>query len=139
MNNSKDTEPKAPICKVCGVRTYLTSFYYIKTKDRRKKKNNRRLIYRCPNCNRYVNVHKGTNIPLGFPGDKELRIWRVYTHKVFDSLWHKSGDRKKTYRWLAKQLNIEFEECHIGKFDSKMCKLAIEVCIKELARKPQRN
>lgn len=128
---------KAPICKTCGVKTYLTSFYYLKNRRSRKNKSNCRLIYMCPQCHRYVNVHRGTNEPLGFPGDKELRIWRKFTHSVFDRLWQRNGNRNKTYQWLAKKLNIEFEECHIGNFDSKQCKKTIEICIKELARKPQ--
>lgn len=135
----ENTELKAPLCKVCGVRTYLTSFYYIKTKSKKRKKNNRRLIYRCPECHRYVNVHRGTNEPLGFPGDKELRLWRSFTHRVFDKLWQRTGNREKWYHWLAKKLNVPYEDCHIGKFDSDLCKKTIEICIKEMARKPQQK
>lgn len=133
----EDSESKAPICKMCGVRTYLTSFYYIGNRSsRRKHKNNGRLIYMCPKCHHYVNVHKGTNKPLGYPGDKELRLWRIVTHYVFDKLWHKSGNRKKTYTWLSRILKIEESDCHIGMFDSEQCKKTIEICLKELARKP---
>lgn len=135
----KDTEEfksRAPICKICGVKTYLTSFRYIRSNKNKKHKRNGRLIYICPNCHRYVNVHKDTNKPLGFPGDKELRLWRTYTHYIFDKLWQRSGNRKKAYTWLARKMNIEVSQCHIGMFDSTQCKIAIELCIKELSRKP---
>lgn len=129
-------ESAVPICKVCGVRTYLTSFYFIKGSHKKHKRGDHKLIYRCPNCHRYVNVHKGTNKPMGFPGDKELRLWRIYTHEVFDDLWRKSGNRKKAYTWLARQMNIPVKDCHIGNFDSEDCKRAIELCIREMARVP---
>ena len=140
--NKKDEvfESKAPICPYCGTKTYLTSFRYMRVKNRTKNANKarNRLIYMCPNCHKYVNVHKGTNIPMGYPGDKELRLWRRYTHMVFDDLWHKSGNRKKAYTWLSRVLGLETDECHIGMFNSEQCKLAIEVCIKELARVPSK-
>lgn len=129
---------KAPICKSCGVKTYLTSFRFINNRNRKRKynKNYSRLIYMCPNCHQYVNVHKGTNEPLGFPGDKELRLWRVFTHYIFDKMWQKLGNRNKAYKWLARKLKISIDDCHIGKFDSAQCKTTIELCIKEMSRKP---
>lgn len=142
MDKDKETfESKAPICKKCGAKTYLTSFYYIRNSRQRIKRKysrgNRRLIYICPICHSYVNVHRNTNEPLGYPGDKELRLWRKFTHNVFDSLWHKTGNRQKAYTWLARKLKIEQTKCHIGMFDSNLCKKTIELCLKEMARKPR--
>lgn len=134
----EDFQSRAPICKMCGVKTYLTSFRYIKSRRKKKHKGNNRLIYMCPNCHNYVNVHKETNLPLGHPGDKEVRIWRIFTHKVFDKVWQKTGNRAKAYTWLARRMGINEKDCHIGMFDSNQCKLAIEICIKELARKPDK-
>lgn len=124
-----------PICPHCGVKTYLTSFKYMRH-SRKKVKGRNRLIYRCPECGRYVNVHKGTNIAMGFPGDKELRLWRKFTHDIFDKIWRRSGNRKKAYTWLSRNLGIPIDECHIGMFTSEQCKATIELCIKELARVP---
>ena len=141
MIKTRDEENKefksiAPVCKYCGTKTYLTSFKYLKFRDKKKHAHKNRLIYRCPKCNRYVNVHKGTNKPLGFPGDKELRLWRKFTHMIFDEVWKKNGNRKKTYTWLARNLGIDIEECHIGMFTSEECELTIEMSIKELCRLP---
>lgn len=135
--NEKIEEYKsnAPICKICGVKTYLTSFRYFK--KRKKGKGDNRLIYMCPKCHNFVNVHKQTNQPLGFPGSKEVRLWRTYAHRIFDKLWEqKHMTRTKAYTWLSRKMKISSEECHIGMFDSSQCKLVIELCIKELSRKP---
>lgn len=137
-NEINESEGKAPICRYCGVKTYLTSFRYMK-RTKKYQKGRNRLIYRCPNCGRFVNVHRGTAIAMGFPGDKELRLWRKYTHHIFDQLWLKRGNRKKAYTWLARNLGIDINECHIGMFTSEQCKLTIELCIKELSRLPEKT
>jgi predicted nuclease of restriction endonuclease-like RecB superfamily len=38
--------------------------------------------------------------------------------------------RKEAYLWLADELNIEPEECHIGMFDIPTCEKAIRILIK---------
>lgn len=142
MNNKKEiineSNSKAPICVHCGKKTYLTSFFLRPHKKYNKwsaPSGNHRLVYVCPKCGRYVHVHKGTNTPMGIPGDRELRAWRTLTHYVFDQLWNKKGGRKKAYIWLAKKLKLDIDECHIGMFDEDMCKKVIEICIKELSRR----
>jgi hypothetical protein len=36
-------------------------------------------------------------------------------HKEFDKLWKYGGmTRKQAYAWLARELGIEFEECHFS-------------------------
>lgn len=130
---------KAPICPYCGTKTYLTSFRYMKLRSfkRGANKGRNRLVYMCPKCHKHVNVHRGTNIAMGFPGDSEVKLWRKFTHYIFDQLWRKkNGNRKKCYTWLSKNLGIDQEECHIGMFTSEECKRAIELCIKELSRLP---
>lgn len=142
MKNKKEiideSNSKAPICKYCGKKTFLTSFFLRNNKKYAKWKSpggNRKLIYVCPKCGRYVNVHKGTNEPMGFPGDRELRLWRTLTHHVFDQLWNKKGGRKKSYIWLAKKMKLDIDECHVGMFDEDMCKKAIDICVKELSKR----
>lgn len=133
----KDTS-SAPICIYCGHRTYMTSFRYIKYgRNKKRQKGDNRIIYRCPKCLNYVNTHYKTKKAMGFPGNKELRIWRIYVHKVFDELWHKKikKSREKAYIWLARMLNIDINDCHISMFNIEQCKSAIDICIKELAKK----
>lgn len=143
MKTKKNIEHQnmsAPICIYCGSRTYMTSFRYIKYgKNKKRQKGDNRIIYRCPKCLHYVNTHHKTNKAMGFPGDKELRIWRIYTHKIFDELWQKKikKSRDKAYIWLARMLNIDIKDCHMAMFDIEQCKSIIDICIKEMAQKKE--
>lgn len=96
-------------------------------------------IWLCMNCRAYVGVHKNDdmNRPLGRLANAELREWKKKAHAAFDPLWKgkmrrdncsKGKARKAGYTWLAKQLGIPFDECHIGMFDVDMCKRVVEVC-----------
>lgn len=105
------------------------------------------LMYICssyPACDAYVGVHKGSCKPLGRLANYELRRWKNKAHAAFDPLWRVSLDEKlrdghsrsyirnKAYKWLAKQLDIETKDCHIGMFDIYMCKRVVEICWKIL-------
>lgn len=90
-----------------------------------------------PKCDAYVGCHPHSDKPLGQLADKELRYWKKRTHAIFDPLWKfektnkyykKSYARTARYQWLAKKLNIEMKDCHIGMFDIVLCKKAIEIC-----------
>lgn len=95
------------------------------------------LLYLCekyPVCDSYVGVHKGTNKPLGRLANSELREWKKRAHSAFDPIWQKKMIKKKrargsAYKWLASQLNITFDECHIGMFDVEQCKRVVEICV----------
>jgi hypothetical protein len=95
-------------------------------------------FYQCAPCDAYVGCHKknqkyqldGTE-PLGRLANSELRMWKSRTHRVFDPLWQKKdmfASRKGAYQWLADELHINIEKCHVGMFDIEMCKEAIEAC-----------
>ena len=92
------------------------------------------MIYCCPNwpkCDSYVGVHKGSDAPLGRMANAELRKIKVAAHAIFDPRWKDSkerGARSKAYNWLAGQLGLRPDECHIGMFDVEMCLKVIEVC-----------
>ncbi len=89
------------------------------------------MIYLCKPCDAYVGVHKGTNEALGRLADKDLRFWKKEAHKYFDALWRRKkskGARSRGYAWLAKQLKISPELCHIGMFDIKTCQEAVNLC-----------
>ncbi len=48
---------------------------------------------------------------------------------LFDPLWRdKKMKRKAAYTWLADQLGIHVNDCHIGMFDVDMCRRVVEVC-----------
>ncbi|MDS4028615.1 MAG: zinc-finger-containing protein [Candidatus Contendobacter sp.] len=86
-------------------------------------------FYQCPPCDAYVECHPGTDRPLGRLANAELRRAKSAAHAAFDPLW-KQGPwtRKQAYSWLAKQLGIAAEECHIGHFDIEQCRRVVTVC-----------
>ena len=89
-----------------------------------------------PECDSYCGVHKETNEPLGRLANKELREWKSKAHETFDPLWKrkmekgldKRTSRNAAYEWLAKEMNLSREECHIGLFDVDQCKEVIKIC-----------
>lgn len=90
-----------------------------------------------PKCDSYVGCHPGTDKPLGRLANAELRKAKMEAHKAFDALWKRKMERDKCsqrvarsagYKWLAQQLSIEINECHIAMFDLDKCKKVLEVC-----------
>ena len=93
-------------------------------------------FWHCSNCGAYVGCHKagavtqigarrvrsdGT-LPLGRLADAKLRAAKQRAHDAFDPLW-RSGymGRRQAYAWLAEQLGISVDNCHIGMFDLPTC------------------
>lgn len=91
------------------------------------------MAYLCRPCGAYVGCHKGTDKPLGRLANAELRKWKMRAHAAFDWLW-KGGfmNRTKAYAWLASELNIPKEKCHIGMMDIDMCQKVIAASLKFL-------
>lgn len=96
------------------------------------------MAYRCPSCSAYVGCHNGTTNALGRLANKELRDCKQKAHAVFDPLWKakikkdgcsKHEARKAGYAWLAKELNIDIEDCHIGMFNVQQCQKVYELCL----------
>lgn len=91
----------------------------------------------CGPCNAYVGCHrKGATIgrgkqsdgtvPLGRLADAELRKAKSAAHYAFDPLWRSGGmSRSKAYAWLAHQLGISVQNCHIGMFDVAGCRAVV--------------
>lgn len=91
------------------------------------------MIYLCRKCDAYVGVHRGTDKALGRLANRSLREWKKRAHYYFDPIsrtplinriWPKYipgiSNRNKAYRWLAAQMGVEPEVCHIGMFDECM-------------------
>jgi len=125
-----------PLCD-CGSFAALVdgSVIYPHRPDLHQKK-----FWQCAPCDAYVGCHPpaGKNgkggqgdgtVPLGRLANAELRRWKSKAHEAFDPLWKNKGmHRKKAYQWLAKQLGIDAEDCHIGMFDVELCKRTIGAC-----------
>lgn len=86
----------------------------------------------CEPCDAYVGCHRkgcgqgyGTK-PLGRLANAQLRRAKMAAHDAFDPLW-KSGRmaRGDAYAWLAGQLGISVENCHIGMFDVDGCNAVV--------------
>lgn len=95
-------------------------------------------LWDCRPCDAYVGTHAPnprmgyTGVePLGRLSNASLRAAKSRAHAVFDPLW-RSGrmTRKQAYAWLAEQLGITVEECHIGDLDEAMCRRVVWVCIR---------
>lgn len=94
------------------------------------------LFWQCKPCDAYVGCHKPTRYnnfdkaqPLGRLANAQLRKAKSAAHESFDSIW-KTGRKTRTdaYLWLAAQLKICPDECHIGMFDVDMCNKVQAVC-----------
>jgi hypothetical protein len=92
------------------------------------------MIYICRPCQAWVGCHKDCDEPLGTLANAELRAWRKMAHARFDPLWKnkKSGGtgrmtRTGAYRWLARALGIDEENCHIGQFSLEQCHKTIDI------------
>ena len=91
-------------------------------------------IYLCKHCMAFVGVHKGTDQPLGRLANAELRYWKKEAHAAFDPLWKYGrfkGYRNAAYAWLAERMGLPVEKTHIGMFDVRECKKAIQICRNE--------
>ena len=94
-------------------------------------------FWRCVPCMAWVGCHRGTERPLGRLANADLRRAKMAAHDAFDRLWRakmrrdgipKSKARAAAYKWLANQLGIDAEECHVGMFDMETCKRVVEIC-----------
>ncbi len=86
-------------------------------------------LYLCYPCGAYVGCHPGTTKPLGRLANYELRRAKQAAHAAFDPLWRDGKKkRKEAYTWLAEQLGVHVNDCHIGYFDVDMCRRVVEAC-----------
>lgn len=96
------------------------------------------MLYVCtnyPECDAYVRVHAGTNIPVGSLANHELRTLRRTAHHYFDQLYL-SGymSKQDAYQWLADMIAAPLSEAHIGHLGEYYCKRVIEESRKILDR-----
>jgi hypothetical protein len=66
---------------------------------------------------------------MGIPADHETKQARRAAHASLDELRNiLQLSKSRAYRWLQKMLKLSPEECHIGRFDKKMCQKVSEIC-----------
>lgn len=88
-------------------------------------------VWVCWACDARVGCHPGTKKALGELAGPSLRRIRHEVHRVFDQHWlpakNRSKARIKAYARLAKALNIQPHECHVGMFDEARCEAALKI------------
>lgn len=115
-----------PVCPYCQQPAVLVTgaVIYPHRPDLYDKK-----FWHCQKDQAYVGCH-APNKQFGFTGveplgrlaNAELRLAKTKAHHWFDPLWKdKHMSRRKAYLWLANQLGIPVESCHIGEFDVAQC------------------
>lgn len=91
-------------------------------------------IYICRPCKAWVGCHKDpkrSRQALGRLANAELREWKKAAHAHFDPLWKlstKKHKRARAYAWLAKEMNLTSDHCHIGMFNVEQCQRVIQIC-----------
>jgi ssDNA-binding Zn-finger/Zn-ribbon topoisomerase 1 len=98
--------------------------------------------YQCrnyPQCDTYGDAHADGS-PMAIPAKRKVRKARSLAHSYFDRLWQFEGvlpgraayTRTKAYAWLAKELGVSVDECHIGHFDADVCKVVAKLCERKI-------
>jgi hypothetical protein len=97
-------------------------------------------FFLCAPCDAYCGTHPGGR-PLGRLADAHLRRARQHVHALFDPLYLKASEaydgedngrlrnvaRARAYRWLAAQMGILVDACHVGMFDLQQCREAYRI------------
>jgi hypothetical protein len=91
----------------------------------------------CVPCQAWVGCHPGTEKALGGLAQADLRVAKQTAHASFDPLWHRvqkrelcsqGKARRAAYAWLAEQMGMPKDACHIGHMDLDQCRQVVEVC-----------
>lgn len=84
--------------------------------------------WECPQCMAYVECHRGTMAAMGFVARPSLRKLRHELHKAMDALWMGGLiNRGELYYKMRIKMGLTKAECHVAKFDEKLCMRAFEV------------
>lgn len=116
----------SPVCPYCHVSAILVDSVEVYGTGRYGN------VWICSNrqhCDARTGCHPGTTRPLGRLANAELRAAKVAAHATFDPLW-KCGEmtRSKAYGWLAEQLGIKRQDCHIGDLEVEQCRQVVNAC-----------
>jgi hypothetical protein len=87
-------------------------------------------FYVCKKHDTRVGCHSNTKEPLSSKmAGGQLRLLRSQTHGMLDPLWRNGHfpSRGVAYSWLAKEMEISTEACHVSMFDQNECLKAISI------------
>lgn len=115
---------EAKVCPYCGSGTKLVDSSVVYNRSFGP-------VYVCknfPECDAYVGCHPKSLQPLGRLANRTLRAWKKNAHTLFDPLWKQGAmSRREAYSWLAVEMDLPEEVCHIGMFDVEQCKEVVRV------------
>lgn len=125
---------KPPVCNYCNTMSELVDglAIYPHREDLRVKR-----FYRCEPCGAWVGCHPGTLVPLGDLANAALRAVRQQAHAAFDPLWKakmmrdlitQREARGAAYLWLAAEMEIPLDDCHIGMLSIEQCHRVVDIC-----------
>lgn len=104
-------------------------------------------VYACLPCDAFVGCHKQGDHrkSKGTLADQGLRDLRKRAHALFDPMWkmyEKSRNLKRhqarniAYNWLAKEMGMTVDQCHIGMLRDDDVKRIIQICEAVYAKSP---
>jgi zinc-finger-containing domain len=95
----------------------------------RKERLHDEFFYRCEPCDAIIGCYPGTTCPKGILANRQLQKARLRAHKAFDPLWEKGFiSRSNAYEWLARQMRVHIDDCHMSLFDLEQCRKVVEIC-----------
>ena len=68
--------------------------------------------------------------PLGFPGDKETRHWRIRAHKALESLYKGNGrvmTKTEAYGFMAYSMGLKAKQAHVSRLNLEQCKEVVDL------------
>lgn len=116
-----------PICPECGCQAQRVAGKSLYPEQRHLRKMQ---FYQCAPCDTRVGFNPRTGRPHGTLAGAQLRRARQRAHRAFDPMWQ-SGQvtRTEAYLWLAQQMGLSINECHIGMFDEDQCDQVVILCV----------
>lgn len=134
-----NTIKKPTKCPYCGAVVHFKPASFVYGTERTTDEDHVYVCSRYPECDAYVNAHKGSQIPKGTLADGYLRNKRIRAHRTFDQIWQYGlMDRTSAYHWLADRLALGTSQAHIGQFSLYYCDQVIAEAEKFIANNQHR-
>lgn len=119
-HKNKSVKTYMLMCPECGGKMRLRNSRYGK-------------FYGCenwPKCQATHGAHPDGQ-PLGKPADQETKKARIRAHAAFDKTWNGvsvKNARNRAYKFLANQMELTADQCHIGMFTKQQCEQVVKLC-----------
>lgn len=120
-----------PVCVECGGMGRLVSGA-VAHPDKPERRN--LAYYRC-DCGALVGCHPGTAVAAGRPASAPTRALRRKAHHALDAIWGirtrtplaAGHARARAYKWLARQLGLRPDDCHLGWMNGDQLRQVLEI------------